>query len=144
MVNLVRHAAPVSGPERIIIASHFDTKLFNKFRSWAQAMPVEHGGAARTGRVLKDRQRPFTIELLFLDGEGSRRRVDSRPIRRTGAATTCRTPRTGGTLISIKAFDPARHDRRQRSEHAPRAELDAWLPTIIGHAANVLAIRASS
>jgi Zn-dependent M28 family amino/carboxypeptidase len=56
--------------ERIILASHFDTKLYRDMR-----FVGANDGASSTaallelGRVLKGRQNEFTIELLFLDGE---------------------------------------------------------------------------
>ena len=69
MANVI---ATLSGtrPERLIIASHFDTKLYREFRF----VGASDGGSSTAallelGRVLKDRPRPFTIELLFLDGE---------------------------------------------------------------------------
>ena len=69
MVNLIA-TLPGQRPERIIIGSHFDTKLFKQFR-FVGASDAASSTAAllELGRALKDRPRPFTIELLFLDGE---------------------------------------------------------------------------
>jgi glutaminyl-peptide cyclotransferase len=69
MANVIA-TLPGDRPERIAIASHFDTKLFTEFR-FVGANDAGSSTAAllELGRVLKDRPRPFTIELLFLDGE---------------------------------------------------------------------------
>lgn len=69
MANVIA-TLPGDRPERIVLASHFDTKLFKEFRF----VGASDGGSSTAalielGRVLKDKPRPFTIELLFLDGE---------------------------------------------------------------------------
>jgi Zn-dependent M28 family amino/carboxypeptidase len=69
MANVVA-TIPGRRPERIVLASHFDTKLFTNIR-----FVGANDGASSTaalielGRVLKGRQNEYTIELLFLDGE---------------------------------------------------------------------------
>jgi len=69
MANVVA-TIPGRRPERIILASHFDTKRATAFR-----FVGANDGASSTaallelGRVLKAGQRELTIELLFLDGE---------------------------------------------------------------------------
>jgi Zn-dependent M28 family amino/carboxypeptidase len=104
MVNLMGTIKGKS-PERIILASHFDTKLFREFRFVGASDGASSTAALiELGRVLKARtDLPFTIELLFLDGEeavlewagtdntyGSRHYVDA--------------ARKAGTLKSIKAM----------------------------------------
>ena len=69
MANIVA-TLPGTRPERIIIGSHFDTKLFREFRF----VGASDGGSSTAAllelaRTLKGKPRPFTIELLFLDGE---------------------------------------------------------------------------
>jgi glutaminyl-peptide cyclotransferase len=69
MANVIA-TLPGTRPERVILASHFDTKLFREFRF----VGASDGGSSTAAlleiaRTLKDRPRPFTIELLFLDGE---------------------------------------------------------------------------
>ena len=104
MVNLIA-TIPGKSPDRIILASHFDTKLFRNMR-FVGASDAASSTAAliELGRVLKARKElPFTYELLFLDGEeaviewqgndntyGSRYYVDA--------------GRKSGSLKSIKAF----------------------------------------
>jgi glutaminyl-peptide cyclotransferase len=76
MTNVIA-TIPGKRRERIVLASHFDTKLFREFK-----FVGANDGASSTaallelGRVLKARQNAaqneFTIELLFLDGEEAR------------------------------------------------------------------------
>jgi Zn-dependent M28 family amino/carboxypeptidase len=73
MANVIA-TIPGRRPDRLVLASHFDTKLYREFR-----FVGANDGASSTaallelGRVLKDRQNELTIELLFLDGEEARR-----------------------------------------------------------------------
>ena len=69
MVNLIV-TVPGARKERIVIAGHYDTKRFNRFRF----VGANDGGSSAAflielARVLKTRSNAFTIELLFLDGE---------------------------------------------------------------------------
>jgi glutaminyl-peptide cyclotransferase len=69
MVNLVA-TIPGARKDRIVFAGHYDTKLFRDFRF----VGANDGGSSAAflidlARVLKARPNPFTIELLFLDGE---------------------------------------------------------------------------
>ena len=70
MVNLIA-TIPGQRPDRIVLASHFDTKLFRDFRFVGASDGASSTAALiELARVLKARpQLPFTIELLFLDGE---------------------------------------------------------------------------
>lgn len=69
MANIIG-TIPGRRKERIALASHFDTKLARDFR-----FVGANDGASSTaallelGRALTRRQREFTIELLFFDGE---------------------------------------------------------------------------
>jgi Zn-dependent M28 family amino/carboxypeptidase len=61
---------PGADAERILITGHFDTKLFRQFRF----VGANDGGSSAAmllelARVLKDRKNPYTIELVFFDGE---------------------------------------------------------------------------
>jgi Zn-dependent M28 family amino/carboxypeptidase len=69
MVNLVA-TIPGARKERIVFSGHYDTKLFRQFRF----VGASDGGSSAAflielARVLKGRRNPFTVELLFLDGE---------------------------------------------------------------------------
>lgn len=69
MVNLIA-TLPGQRAERIALGSHYDTKRFSQFRFVGAS-----DGASSTavlleiGRVLQQRDRAFTIELIFFDGE---------------------------------------------------------------------------
>ncbi len=104
MVNLIA-TIPGKSPDRIVLASHFDTKLFRNLRFVGASDGASSTAALiEIARVLKARKElPFTYELLFLDGEeavvewqgndntyGSRYYVDA--------------GRKSGSLKSIKAF----------------------------------------
>jgi Zn-dependent M28 family amino/carboxypeptidase len=101
MVNLIA-TFPGSRKDRLVIAGHYDTKLFRDFRF----VGANDGGSSTAflielARVLKTRRHSLTIELLFLDGEeavvewrgndhtyGSRHYVDV--ARREGSLATLR------------------------------------------------------
>jgi len=104
MVNLIG-TIPGKSPDRIILASHFDTKLYREVRFvGASDGASSTAGLLELARVLKARKDlPFTIELLFFDGEeavlewtatdstyGSRHYVEA--------------ARKSGTLKSIRAL----------------------------------------
>jgi Zn-dependent M28 family amino/carboxypeptidase len=72
MANVIG-TIPGKRSDRLILASHYDTKLFKEFRF----VGANDGGSSTAallelGRVLKGRQSELTIELLFLDGEEAR------------------------------------------------------------------------
>jgi Zn-dependent M28 family amino/carboxypeptidase len=69
MVNLIA-TIPGASKNRLIIAGHYDTKLFKD----AVFVGANDGGSSAAflielARILKARQNAMTIELLFLDGE---------------------------------------------------------------------------
>ena len=70
MVNLIA-TIPGQRTDRIVLASHFDTKLFRDLRFVGASDGASSTAALiELARVIKGRgQLPFTIELLFLDGE---------------------------------------------------------------------------
>lgn len=71
MVNLLA-TIPGPGQGRLVIAGHYDTKIFREF----PFVGANDGGSSTAfliemARVLKTRANGITIELLFLDGEES-------------------------------------------------------------------------
>ena len=137
MVNVIG-TIPGARKERLVIAGHYDTKLFRQFRF----VGASDGGSSAAflielARVLKARKNPLTIELLFLDGEeavvewegndhtyGSRHYVD--------------VAKRDGTLASIKALVLIdmigdRDLRIRRDTNSSR-----WLTEIIWNAARRL------
>ena len=104
MVNLIA-TIPGKSPDRIVLASHFDTKLFRNLRFVGASDGASSTAALiEVGRVLKARKElPFTYELLFLDGEeaviewqGNDNTYGSRYYVEAG--------RKAGSLKSIRAF----------------------------------------
>src|SRR6266849_3738038 len=135
MVNLVA-TIPGARKERIVIAGHYDTKLYRQFRF----VGASDGGSSAAfllelARVLKARRNPFTIELLFLDGEearmpdwhgtdntyGSRHYVEM--ARRDGSLTTLKT------LVLIDMIGDRDLDIRRDTNSTP------WLTNMIWEAA---------
>ena len=104
MVNLIA-TIPGQRTERIIIASHFDTKLFREFRFVGASDGASSTAALlELARVLKARpQLPFTVELLFLDGEEST--GEWRDSDHTyGSRHYVEVARQAGTLKSLRAM----------------------------------------
>ena len=69
MANVIL-TLPGASADRIVIGGHYDTKLFREFRF----VGANDGGSSAAmllelARALKDRRQPFTIELVFFDGE---------------------------------------------------------------------------
>jgi hypothetical protein len=104
MVNL---SATIPGrrPERIIFASHYDTKRATDF-TFVGASDGASSTAAllELGRALKSRQNEFTIELLFLDGEEAVNWEWRDPDNTYGSRFYVETARKANALGSIKAL----------------------------------------
>ena len=70
MVNVSVALPGPAGRKRLIIAGHYDTKLFKEFRFvGANDAGSSTAFLIELARVLKDRKNELPIELLFLDGE---------------------------------------------------------------------------
>ena len=70
MVNVIATIPGASSSGRLIIAGHYDTKLFEEF----EFVGANDSGSSTAflielARVLKERKNALPIELLFLDGE---------------------------------------------------------------------------
>jgi Zn-dependent M28 family amino/carboxypeptidase len=104
MTNLVA-TLPGERPERILLASHFDTKPVNEFRF----VGANDGGSSTAAllelaRVLKARPKPrFTIEFVFFDGEEAYGEWRD-PNHTYGSRHYVAAARTSGTLGAIKAM----------------------------------------
>lgn len=102
MVN-VSATIPGSGAGRLIIAGHYDTKLFKEF----EFVGANDGGSSTAflielARVLKGRTNAMPIELLFLDGEEA---VGEWATGNTfGSRQYVEAARGAGTLAQIKAM----------------------------------------
>ncbi|HEX4913276.1 MAG TPA: M28 family peptidase, partial [Vicinamibacterales bacterium] len=96
---------PGRSADRIILASHFDTKLFRDVRFVGASDGASSTAALiELARVLKMRKDlPFTIELLFLDGEEAV--IEWAGTDNTyGSRHYVEAARQSGTLKSIRAL----------------------------------------
>jgi len=104
MANVIA-TIPGKRPDRLAIASHYDTKLFREFR-----FVGANDGASSTaallelGRVLKARQNEFTIELLFLDGEEARMTEWRGTDNTYGSRHYVQAAQKSGNLKTLKAL----------------------------------------
>ena len=104
MVNLVV-TIPGARKERIVIAGHYDTKLYRQFRF----VGASDGGSSAAfllelARVLKSRRNPLTIELLFLDGEEARLPEWGGTDNTYGSRHYVDLSKRDGSLASLKAL----------------------------------------
>jgi glutaminyl-peptide cyclotransferase len=145
MVNLIA-TIPGQRTDRIAIASHFDTKPIREFRF----VGANDGGSSTAallelGRVLQARPKPpFTIELLFLDGEeafGEWRDPDNT----YGSRHYVAAARKAGTLSSLKALilldmigDRALNLRRDTNSTPWLTDIFWSTAKKLGHAAHFL------
>jgi glutaminyl-peptide cyclotransferase len=104
MVNLLA-TIPGARKERIVVAGHYDTKLYRQFRF----VGASDGGSSAAfllelARVLKARRNPFTIELLFLDGEEARMPDWHGTDNTYGSRHYVELARRDGSLATLKAL----------------------------------------
>src|SRR3954465_8395799 len=104
MVNLVV-TIPGARKERIVIAGHYDTKLYRQFRF----VGASDGGSSAAfllelARILKGRKNPLTIELLFLDGEEARLPEWGGTDNTYGSRHYVDIAKRDGSLLSLKAL----------------------------------------
>jgi len=104
MANVIA-TIPGRRPDRLVMASHFDTKLYRELR-----FVGANDGASSTaallelGRVLKSRQNELTIELLFLDGEEARRPEWQGTDNTYGSRHYVQAAQKSGSLKTLKAL----------------------------------------
>jgi Zn-dependent M28 family amino/carboxypeptidase len=104
MANVIA-TIPGRSPDRLVLASHFDTKLYREFR-----FVGANDGASSTaallelGRVLKSRQNELTVELLFLDGEEARRPEWQGTDNTYGSRHYVQSAQKSGSLKTLKAL----------------------------------------
>jgi glutaminyl-peptide cyclotransferase len=104
MANVIG-TIPGRRTDRIVLASHFDTKIARDFR-----FVGANDGASSTaallelGRVLQGRQNELTIELLFLDGEEAVNWDWQGSDNTYGSRHYVAAAQKAGTLASLKAL----------------------------------------
>jgi glutaminyl-peptide cyclotransferase len=104
MVNLVA-TIPGARKERIVIAGHYDTKLYRQFRFVGASDGASSAAfLLELARVLHARRNPMTIELLFLDGEEARLPEWGGNDNTYGSRHYVDVARRDGSLASLKAL----------------------------------------
>jgi hypothetical protein len=106
-VKMVNLSVTIPGlrRDRIVIAGHYDTKLYRQFRF----VGASDGGSSAAfllelARVLKARRNPFTIELLFLDGEEARLPDWSGTDNTYGSRHYVEVARRDGSLATLRTM----------------------------------------
>jgi Zn-dependent M28 family amino/carboxypeptidase len=104
MVNLAV-TIPGARKERIVIAGHYDTKLYREVRFVGASDGASSAAfLLELARVLKSRRSPLTIELLFLDGEEARLPEWNGTDNTYGSRHYVATARKDGSLATLKAM----------------------------------------
>ena len=104
MVNL-SIVIPGARKERIVFAGHYDTKLFRQFRFVGASDGASSAAfLLELARILKARKSPFTIELLFLDGEEARLPDWQGTDNTYGSRHYVEMAKRDGSLAAIKAL----------------------------------------
>jgi Iap family predicted aminopeptidase len=104
MVNLVA-TIPGARKDRLVIAGHYDTKLYREFRF----VGASDGGSSAAflielARALKARRNALTIELVFLDGEEARMPEWHGTDNTYGSRHYIEAAKKDGSLASLKAM----------------------------------------
>ena len=104
MVNLVA-TIPGARKERIVIAGHYDTKLYRQFRFVGASDGASSAAfLLELARVLHARKNPMTIELLFLDGEEARLPEWGGTDNTYGSRHYVEVAKKDGSLATLKAL----------------------------------------
>ncbi len=105
MINLSVRLKGDDSRGRIIIAGHYDTKLFKALRFvGANDAGSSTAFLIEAARVLKDRANPMAIELLFLDGEEAVVDWNTNDDNTYGSRYYVEAAKKDGSLASIKAL----------------------------------------
>ncbi|MBI3401415.1 MAG: M28 family peptidase [Acidobacteria bacterium] len=104
LVNLVA-TIPGARKDRIVIAGHYDTKLYREFRFVGASDGASSAAfLLEIAHALKGRRNPMTIELLFLDGEEARMPDWHGTDNTYGSRHYVEVARHDGSLASLKAL----------------------------------------
>jgi Zn-dependent M28 family amino/carboxypeptidase len=104
MVNIIG-TIPGRRPERIALATHYDTKRFQDIKFVGASDGASSTAAVlELARVLKNRQNEFTIELLFLDGEEAVNIEWRDPDNTYGSKYYVQAAKQARTLAALKAL----------------------------------------
>jgi glutaminyl-peptide cyclotransferase len=141
MVNVIA-TIPGRRSERIAIAGHYDTKLFREFRF----VGANDGGSSTAfliemARVLKGRSNPFTIELIFFDGEEATLKDWGGTDHTYGSQYYVDTARKAGSLSGLKALVLVDMIAERSQRFLRESNSTPWLTEIIWSTAHRLGHR---
>jgi Zn-dependent M28 family amino/carboxypeptidase len=104
MTNVIA-TIPGRRSDRLVIATHYDTKRFAEFKFLGASDAASSTAAAlELARVLTSRANEYTIELLFLDGEEAVNTEWRDPDNTYGSKYYVKAAQQAGTLASLKAL----------------------------------------
>ena len=135
MVNVIG-TIPGRRPERIALATHYDTKRFQEFKFLGASDGASSTAAVlELARVLKNRQNEFTIELLFLDGEEAVNIEWRDPDNTYGSKYYVQAAKQAGTLAGLKALVLLDMVGDRDLDIRPDSNSARWLNTIVWNSA---------
>jgi Zn-dependent M28 family amino/carboxypeptidase len=135
MVNVIG-IIPGRRPERIALATHYDTKRFQEFKFLGASDAASSTAAVlELARVLKNRQNEFSIELLFLDGEEAVNREWRDPDNTYGSKYYVQAARQAATLGSLKALVLLDMVGDRDLDIRPDSNSAGWLNSIVWRSA---------
>lgn len=142
MVNLRAMIGGAEDSRRLIIAGHYDTKLFKN----ASFVGANDGGSStgfliELARALKQAPPAMPIELLFLDGEEAVRTEWRDPDNRYGSRYYVEAAQKSGSLKTIAAFILVDMIGDADLGIKREAQSTAWLTDVIWAAAGKLGRR---
>jgi len=104
MTNVIA-TIPGRRSDRLVIATHYDTKRFAEFKFLGASDAASSTAATlELARVLTARANEYTIELLFLDGEEAVNTEWRDPDNTYGSKYYVQAAQQAGTLASLKAL----------------------------------------
>jgi Zn-dependent M28 family amino/carboxypeptidase len=96
---------PGARKERIVFAGHYDTKLYREFRFVGASDGASSAAfLLELARVLRARKNPFTVELVFLDGEEARLKEWKGSDNTYGSRHYVELAKRDGSIAAIKAL----------------------------------------
>ena len=143
MVNVIG-TIPGTRPERIVLATHYDTKRFQEFRFLGASDGASSTAAVlELARVLKNRQNRFTIELLFLDGEEAVNTEWRDPDHTYGSKYYVRAAQQDRTLATLKTLVLLDMVGDRELDIRPDTNSARWLNAIVWGSAARLGYRST-
>ena len=131
MTNIIG-TIPGRRPDRIGIATHYDTKRFAEFKFLGASDAASSTAATlELARVLTNRRNQYTIELLFLDGEEAVNREWRDPDNTYGSKYYVKAAQQAGTLGSLKTLILLDMIGDRDLDIRPDTNSARWLNTIV-------------